>query len=55
MNLRAFKSLGSLLVMNTYAKPITVPKIRPIIISANRMNNLSNFVVFLMIGCCILD
>ena len=42
-------------MMKTYAQPIIVPKIKPIIISANRMNNLSNFVVFLMIGCCILD
>ena len=55
INLRAFKSCGLLLVIKTYAKPITVPKIKPIIISANSMNNLSNFVVFLMIGCCIVD
>ena len=55
INLSEFKSCGLLLVMKTYAKPITVPKIKPIIISANSMNNLSNFVVFLMIGCCIDD
>lgn len=54
MNRNEFMSVGLHLVMSGYARPINVPKNNPKTINAANMNILSNLLVLLIIGNCMM-